>query len=385
MPLLPGLRYRTLLSALSVGLAVILYPIYPVEGSHGFRTHPTTHNGKKWIIGYYEGGPYVNYPANLRAIAAGLAQMGWMEKIPIADVKNPPDSKTVWAALSNTKSAYLRFDPQAYYNANWDNTQRARNKKAAIEALQRKTLDLIIAMGTWAGQDLANDQHSVPVMVVSSSDPVRSGIIKSAARSGFNHVHARCDPNRYVRQVRLFHDIIGFKRLGVVYENSLVGKSYAAIEDIKIVAARQGFETVTCEAPWSGVPRQERIRNVVECHKKLAPRIDALYLTVHTGVDSRNMDEILAPMIAHHIPTWSQRGPQEVRNGVLLSISRGGFGPVGAFHAAIMAQIFNGADPGGLNQVFEDPRNIAINLKTAKAIGFTPPKGLMMVADEVYR
>ena len=292
MPLLPGLRYRTLLSALSVGLAVILYPIYPVEGSHGFQTRPTTHNGKKWIIGYYEGGPYVNYPANLRAIAAGLAQMGWMEKIPIADVKNPPDSKTVWAALSNTKSAYLRFDPQAYYNANWDNTQRARNKKAAIEALQRKTLDLIIAMGTWAGQ--ANDQHSVPVMVVSSSDPVRSGIIKSAARSGFNHVHARCDPNRYVRQVRLFHDIIGFKRLGVVYENSLVGKSYAAIEDIKIVAARQGFETVTCEAPWSGVPRQERIRNVVECHKKLAPRIDALYLTVHTGVDSRNMDEILA-------------------------------------------------------------------------------------------
>lgn len=383
MPL-PRFRNQTLLMGLLVILTVFLSPMNPVESSDSFQTNPTTHNGKKWIIGYYEGGPYINYPANLRAIVDGLVQLGWMEKITIADMTDPTDSKSLWKTLSNAKSAFIRFDPQAYNSANWDETLRARNKKAAIEALQRKQLDLIIAMGTWAGQDLANDEHSVPVMVVSSSDPVRSGIIKSASFSGFNHVHAKCDPNRYIRQVRLFHDIIGFKRLGIVYENSLAGKSYAAIEDIEIVAARQGFQTVTCEAPWSGVPQQERTRYLVECHRKLAPQIDALYLTVHTGVVARLMDEILAPLIAHQIPTWSQRGPEEVRNGALLSIARGGFGPVGEFHATIMAKIFNGANPGDLYQVFEDPRHIAINLKTAKAIGFKPPRGLMMVADEIY-
>jgi ABC-type uncharacterized transport system substrate-binding protein len=369
---------------LLVVIIIILSSINPIESADRFQTKPTTHNGKKWIIGYYEGGPYINYPANLRAIVDGLVKLGWMDKTAIAEMADPTDSKSLWAVLSKTSSAYLRFDPQIYYSANWDKTLRERNRKAAIKALERMQIDLIIAMGTWAGQDLANNEHAVPVMVVSSSDPVKSGIIKSASYSGFAHVHAKCDPNRYIRQVRLFHDIIGFKRLGVVYENSLVGKSYAAIEDIEMVAARNGFQTVTCEAPWSGVTQQNRTRNLVACHKMLAPRIDALFLTVHKGVDAKHMNEILAPLIAHNIPTWSQRGPQEVRNGALLSIARGGFGPVGRYHAKIMAKIFNGADPGQLNQIFEDPKNIAINLNTAKAIGFKPPKGLMMVADDIY-
>ena len=240
-------------------------------------------------------------------------------------------------------------------------------------------------MGTWAGQDLANNLHSVPIMVVSSSDPVASGIVKSAERSGFSHVHARCAPQRYLQQIRLFHDIVGFKRLGIVYENSVVGRSYAALSDVQTVAAERGFELVTCEAPWSNVSARTCTRNLIECHTKLAPQIDALFLTVHKGVDLEHMDEILKPLMAYKIPTWSQRGPEEVRHGVLLSISRGNFRSVGLYHATIMAKIFNGALPGGLDQVFEDTKRIAINLKTAQAIGFKIPRGLIQVADEVYK
>lgn len=125
--------------------------------------------------------------------------------------------------------------------------------------------------------------------------------------------------------------------------------------------------------------------NLVQCHEKLAPRIDALFLTVHKGVDLKHMDEILRPLIACKVPTWSQRGPQEVRRGVLLSIARGNFQSIGMYHAEIMAKIFNGAHPGNLSQIFEDPKRIAINIKTAQAIGFKIPRGLIQVADEVYR
>lgn len=381
---MPRIGYHNLLTAL-IGLCLLLSSTNTAQSSGGYRTTPTTNNGKKWNIGYYEGGPYINYPANLRAIAKGLIKLGWMDKAVKADIKDVTDSKSIWEALSKAKSTYLRFDHQAYRSANWDKTLRAQNRREAIDFLQLQQLDLIIAMGTWAGQDLADKEHSIPVMVVSCSDPVKSGIVKSASYSGFEHVHAKCDPYRYMRQVRLFHDIVGFKRLGVVYENSVVGRSYAALDDIQTVAARHGFQTVTCEAPWSGVTQHDRTQNLIECHKKLAPRIDALYLTVHAGVDPNQMDKILAPLIDHRIPTWSQRGPQEVKNGALLSISRGGFGAVGMYHAKIMAKIFNGANPGDLNQIFEDPRKIAINLKTAKAIEFKPPKGLMEVADEIYK
>jgi ABC-type uncharacterized transport system substrate-binding protein len=383
MPL-PQLRYQSSLVGLLVGLTLFLHLMNPVEGSDGFQTKPTTHKGKKWKIGYYEGGRYLNYPTNLRAIAEGLVQLGWMEKTTIADTDDPTDSKSVWEALSNVKSAYLQFERQAYYCAYWDKTLRASNKKAALTSLQNGQLDLIIAMGTWAGQDLANDQHSVPVIVVSSSDPIKSGIIKSASYSGFDHVHARCDPNRYRRQVRLFHSIVGFKYLGIAYEDTQVGRSYAAIEDVESMAARHGFKIVKCDAKWTGVTQQEYARNLVECHKKLAPQVEAVYITVHAGMDSKHMKKIMAPLIAHNLPTFSQRGSQHVKNGALMSIARAKFGPIGMFHASIIAKIFNGAHPGELNQIFEDPRNIAINLNTAKAIGFKPPKGLMMVADEIY-
>ena len=146
---MPLLRFRKhpLLVGLLIGLTLFLSPMNRVESSDWFQTSPTTRNGKRWIIGYYEGGPYINYPANLRAIVEGLVQLGWMEKTTIPDMKDPTDSKCIWAALSSAKSDYLRFDPHAYYGANWNDTVRVANRKAAIAALQRKELDIIIAMG----------------------------------------------------------------------------------------------------------------------------------------------------------------------------------------------------------------------------------------------
>jgi ABC-type uncharacterized transport system substrate-binding protein len=368
-----------------LSLWIVFCSNLPTSNAESFRTSPTTNNGKQWRIGYYEGGPYINYPANLKAIVKGLAKLGWMSEIRFEIPEDPTDSARVWLVLSESKGDYLQFVRKAYSSADWDDEKRKQNREAVLDRLAGNHLDFIIAMGTWAGQDLANNRHSVPTMVVSTSDPIKSGIIKSATRSGFDHVHAKCDPRRYLRQLRLFHDIIGFKRLGIVYEYTDVGKTYAALSDVERVANRRGFTLVPCEARWSGVPQEVRTREVMECHKQLAPQIDALYVTVHAGIDANYMDELLRPLMAHKIPTWSQRGPQEVRHGVLLSISRKGFGAVGLYHAFIMARIFNGAKPGDLNQIFEDPKHIAINLKTATAISFNPPKGLLKVADTIYK
>lgn len=350
-----------------------------------YATGAVTNKGKRWRIGYCQGGPYINYGATLKAIARGLAQLGWMEEARIADITDPTDTKAIWSAMGRARSNYLEFVQDAFYSADWDESRRAETRTAIIKRLRDKQLDFMIAMGTWAGQDLANDLHSVPVMVASSSDPVKSGISHTAAFSGHDNVHARCDPNRYIQQVRLFHEIVGFHRLGVVYEDSVAGRSYAALSDIQKVAAQRNFKLVTCEAPWSGVTRQVSTQKLIDCHKALAPEIDALFLTVHNGVDPKRMKDILAPLFEYKIPTWSQRGSEEVRQGALLSISRGGFEAVGRYHARIMAEILNGARPGSLYQIFADPKRIAVNLTTAAAIGFKIPRGLIQVADEVYK
>lgn len=348
------------------------------------KTTPVLNDGKKWRVAYYEGGPYINYPANLRTMVAGLAGLGWIKDEEIPETEDILDAKSVWQLLGGIDSDYIEFVSDAYWSANWNATTRETNKEDAIKRLQSGDIDFIIAMGTWAGQDLVNNNHSVPTMVVSTSDPVKSNIIVSPEDSGFDHVHAKSAPERYIRQLQIFYDFFKFKRLGVVYEDSVDGRTYAAIEDIEKVAKDKGFEIVTCQAPFSGVSKEESTAGIIKCHEELAPKIDALYLTVHTGVDLERMDEIMAPMIEYKIPTWSQRGPGEVKEGVLMSISRGGFRSVGQYHAEVMAKIFNGIKPRDISQVYYDPKLIAINLDAANEIGYVPPENVMTIADEVY-
>lgn len=377
--------FRTKLTILIIGLGIIGYVSVDAQAADNYSTRPKLHQGRKWRVGYYEGGPYVNYPANLYALLKGLKELGWLKNEIPAFQPQTSDARSLWQVLAGMSEPYLQFESQSFWSAEWNEHKRTQNRAEAMRQLQGKKLDFMIAMGTWAGLDLANDQHSVATMVMSSSDPVKSGIVKSVQKSGYDHVHARCDPQRYIHQLQLFHDIFRFHRLGVVYENSAVGRSYAALADIEKVAASRRFKIIPCFAPWSCSTSHDCVQNLIDCHETLAPQIDALFITVHRGMDGHQMDALLQPLIAYKIPTWSQRGPQEVQQGVLMSISRGGFSAVGRYHARIMAKILNGAHPGELDQIFVDPKGIAINLKTAAAIEYKPPNGLMKVADEIYK
>lgn len=257
-------------------------------------------------------------------------------------------------------------------------------KSKAVNRLGSGDIDLVLAMGTWAGQDLATDDHKVPTIVMSTSNPIAAGIINGPDDSGRPHVHARVDPSRYRRQLRLFYEIFGFKRLGVVYEDSVEGRTYAAIEDIEESAARLGFEVVSCKAPFSGIAADQAAAGVAACHRELAPKVDAVFVTVHRGVSCEKMPDILAPLFERNLPTWSQRGSDEVRGGATMSISRADFSGIGYFHAKTIATVFNGAEPGSLPQTFEDPMKIAVNLGSAARIGYDIPFEVLSVADEIF-
>lgn len=351
-----------------------------------FITSPVRNNGKKWRIGYYEGGPYCNYPGYLREIVCGLMESGWAETMDIPAFDSPDDSRAMWQWFTrNIRSDYIEFVPDAYWSADWNRKSRKEIRKKIIRRLEKRDLDFMLAMGTWAGQDLAGNRHSVPTMVVSAGDPVRAGIISSPQDSGFDHIHAICDPHRYINQLHFFHNMVGFKRLGVVFENSVEGRTRAGLEDIRRVAQERNFSIVPCEAPASDLTSRQAAEHVARCHDELAHRIDALYVTEHIGAMPQFMPRILEPLLRHRIPTFSMRGSEEVRRGVLFSISRKDFKEAGRFHAKVMATVFNGVCPRNITQVFIDPVKISVNLKTAEIIGFDIPGTILNAADEIYR
>ena len=174
----------------AVLLLVMSFPLSIAADKGKYPTSPKMNNGKKWRIGYLEGGRYINYPINLRELAAGFMELGWMEKAPIPEPDESHDARKIWIWLArNGKSDYIQFVEDAFWSSDFNKNLRAETKSKVLKRLNGKgDIDFMIAMGTWAGQDLANNQHSVSTMVMSTSDPIQSKIIKSAEDSGFDHV-----------------------------------------------------------------------------------------------------------------------------------------------------------------------------------------------------
>lgn len=352
-----------------------------------FSVEPTLNNGEKWRIGYYEGGEYYDYKGWFLATIVGLMEFGWINKADIP-VNDGESTDHLWRWLTTDMSSkYLEFVPDAHYSAKWSETVRTKLVPMIINRLNEKNdIDMMLAFGTWAGKDLANNKHHVPTLVISASDAVGSGIVKDIHYSGYDHVHAHMDPFLYERQVLIFYDVIKFKTLGMAYENSVNGKSYAALATTERIAHEKDFEVITCYTQSDIPDKKVAGQSVIQCMQELCDKgAEAIYVTQQGGVNINTLPFIVKIVNKYNIPTFSQAGPQEVKEGIFMSISNSGFKYVGEFHAEIIAKVFNGAKPGELDQLFEGPPKVAINIDTAKNIGFDPPMLLFGATDEIYK
>nr|WP_319493480.1 ABC transporter substrate binding protein [uncultured Desulfobacter sp.] len=349
----------------------------------GSANAPKLNNGKKWRVAYYEGGPYSEYTDTMRTLVDGLIQLGWITADTPPDLRQEtPKPYIDW--LTKHGGPYLSFKPEDCYSADWDDQKRADFRKQLLEKLKHGDIDIVLAMGTWAGMDMANNQHSVPVMVLSTSDPIRAGIINSATDSGFDHVTARVDPNRYSRQLRMFHRIVGFDTLGIAFENTKEGRSYSAIDEAEQIAKERGFKLITCNVLNSMPDKIESDGVCLKCFQDLSKRADAVYVTALVCADTQTK-EVADIFKKARIPSFSMLGPKWVKEGILMSISSdSGYKALSSYNADKFGQILNGTKPRSLNQILEDPLNIAINTTTAKAIGFPMPKSIMAIATEIY-
>jgi ABC-type uncharacterized transport system substrate-binding protein len=362
---------------------VSIFIVVDLSDATAAQTAPTLNNGKKWRIGYYEGGPFTDYTDTMGTFIRGLTALGWIKG---GILPEPVDelSKPYWDWLTQCNSPFLSFNAQDSYSAGWDDQNRLEIRKALLEKLKTGALDLVIAMGTWAGLDLANNEHAVPVLVMSTSDPIGAGIIKSAETSGHDHVTARVDATRYLRQLRMFHRIAGFKTLGIAYENTPTGFFYSAISEARQVARERGFELVLCEVIDTTADTQKSDHSCIECYQKLSQSAEAIYVTA-LGCADRQLPLIVDILRTARVPSFSQLGSKFVKRGIMLSISSdSGYTALGRYNAMKFGAILNGAKPIELNQVFEDPLDISVNMETVRQIGFNMPANILRIAAEVY-
>lgn len=289
----------------------------------------------------------------------------------------------MWAWLAaHDIGPFIEFVPDAHYS--FIDDEEGIEQQINNRLTNEQDLDLMIVLGTLAGTKVATEKHQTPTLVFSSSNAVGSGIIKSVEDSGYDHTWAHMDPDRYVRQVEVFHDIFNFKTLGMVYENSELGKIYAAVDDVEGFALERGFviERKFVNEPKSQEEFDQYYREIKAANIELASKVDAMFITLGPW-DVKMLPELLQPFIDKKIPIFSQLGPEEVKHGALLSLARPNFDGVGLFGADTIAKVLNGTSPRELPQVYGDTPSIVLNLEVADLIGYQIPFDILLAADEI--
>jgi ABC-type uncharacterized transport system substrate-binding protein len=314
---------------------------------------------KIYKIGYLEPAPYWIFSHELDAIKKALAEMGWKDKI--------------------------EFPADAYFSPGREEDKKPLWSKRAEELMARKDIDLIIAAGTDATAAIlkANNGHK-PIVSISASDPIKSKFVLNEKDSGVDNFTVRVAPNQYKRMFEIFHDVVGFKKLGLVYWDTENGKRYTNLDDAHLVAKERGFEVIEYKKVSESGTAADCLKGLEELVSK---KIDAFFLPSLNCFDwkASDMKMLLDFLSEKKIPTFARNGTRDVKAGALMGFSSIDFSGRGRFVADKIVRILQGEKPRSLPMIDNAIPKISINLYVAKKIGFNPPFDILAASDELFQ
>ena len=240
-------------------------------------------------------------------------------------------------------------------------------------------LDPVVIVTTGTPGTLAAMQatKTIPIVMASSVDPVRSGIVASLARPGGNVTgFTILGPELEGKRMELLKRAVPrLSRVAVLWNPANPGIAFN-LEAIE-AAARALHVTV---GPVVEVRRVEEMENAFSTIANARP--DALAVLADRSLQAHRR-RIVEFAVARRLPGMYPYG-EYVDAGGLMSYApsntelfRGA--------ATYVDKILKGAKPGNLPVQEPTKFELVINLKTAKALGLTIPQSLLLQADRVIQ
>jgi putative ABC transport system substrate-binding protein len=254
----------------------------------------------------------------------------------------------------------------------WGAGDDALYRRYATELVARAP-DVILAATTAAVLALKRTTPIVPIVFVGVVDPVGSGLVASLPRPGGN-------ATGFV----LFEYAIAAKWLELVKEIAPGVTRVVVLRDAAIAAGIGQFAAVQTVAPVNIELRAAGLQEAGEIEQSMAgvARGSNGGLIVTAGGFSVNHPDLIVALAARYKLPAVYPFRFFVNAGGLISY---GPDPVEPYrHAAgYVDRILKGEKPADLPVQAPTKYELAINLKTAKALGLTVPDTLLARADEV--
>jgi putative ABC transport system substrate-binding protein len=261
------------------------------------------------------------------------------------------------------------------YVGRWAETVRERLPALAAELVALK-VDVIVTTGYPATAAAKEASSTIPIVMSSPGDPVGVGLIASLGRPGGN-ITGMSDSATALSAKRLEilkEAVPGASRIAVLWntQDESMTLRYREID--------RAAQVLGVSVQPLGVREPNDFDRAFAAMNREVP--DALFM-VTDSLTNLNRKRVLDYAEAHRIPAMYEF-TSLVHDGGLMS-----YGP--SFddlfrHAAVYVdKILKGANPGDLPVEQPTRYYLAVNLKTAKALGLTIPQSLLLRADEVIR
>ena len=234
--------------------------------------------------------------------------------------------------------------------------------------------EVILALSSAAAAPLLEATRAVPIVFAGVADPVAAGYVESLSRPGGN-----------ATGFTVYEYSIGGKWLELLKEVAPRVTRVAVLRETGIAAGAGLFATVQALAPSMGLEmRAVNVRDADEIERALTAFAQAPNGgVIATGGPRQSAQRELITALA------TKHGLPAIYNASFF-VSAGGLISYGAdfldqsrLAAGYVDRILKGEKPADLPVQAPTKYQLAINLKTARALGITVPPTLLARADEV--
>src|SRR5262249_2814585 len=272
--------------------------------------------------------------------------------------------------LSWTVGRNVRID----YRWGAGDLDRVRSYAAELVALSP---DVVLASAGSTVGAFQQASRTVPIVFVTTIDPVGGGWVESLSRPGTNATgFASYEFSMSGKWLELLKELApGIKRVAVIRDPSVPAGS-GGLAAIQTVAPSLGVELTPV-----GVRDAGEIERAITAFARGSN--GGLILVGPTSSVQRYRDLIIALAARHRLPAiYPSGGRLYVAGGGLLSY---GPDPIDQYRraAGCVDRILKGEKPADLPVQQPTKFELIVNLKTAKALGLTVPPQLLAIADEV--
>jgi putative ABC transport system substrate-binding protein len=245
---------------------------------------------------------------------------------------------------------------------------------AAAARLTAEKVDVIVTYGTTAAQAARKATSHIPIVMVSSGDPVRSGVAASLARPGGNVTgFTSLSQDLSAKRLQILSEMLPSARRVAVLLSPLSQSEVDSLRILETTARTLNLElrAVEIRAPSE---LESAIAGIAGLNADASLVVGSSLFVAHRGRIATAFAKMRMPVI-YGSQAFSEVGGLAVYGADIMTNFRR--------IAVYVDKILKGAKPADLP--IEQPTRVelVINLKTAKALGIKIPQAVLVRADRV--